>query len=99
MIHELKTYPKFFSDVVSGNKTFEVRLDDRQFKVGDFLALNEYRSGPGEDGKQYTGRCVLLRVIYILRDNRYCKEGYVIMGFKPCVITSQMEECMSDNAD
>ena len=28
MIHELKTYPKYFEETLKGNKSFECRLDD-----------------------------------------------------------------------
>lgn len=41
MIHQLKCEAKYFEDVCSGNKTFEVRKNDRGFHVGDYLALNE----------------------------------------------------------
>ena len=41
MIHELKTLPEYFEAVRKGDKTFELREDDRNFKVGDYLALNE----------------------------------------------------------
>lgn len=41
MIHQLKCDSKFFEDVASRKKTFEVRKNDRDFNVGDFLALNE----------------------------------------------------------
>ena len=42
MIHELKILPQYFADVISGNKTFEIRKFDRPFHKGDLLALNEY---------------------------------------------------------
>jgi len=88
VIHELKTAPHFFEQVVSGKKTFEVRKSDRPFKVGDYLALNEYDKD-AIDRDAYTGRCVLVRVIYELCDGQYCKEGTVILGFKPCEIQEQ----------
>lgn len=31
----LKIYPEFFDEVFKGYKTFEVRKNDRDFKVGD----------------------------------------------------------------
>lgn len=37
MIHQLKCDSKFFEDVASGKKTFEVRKNDRDFFVGDFF--------------------------------------------------------------
>ena len=96
MIHELKTAPHFFEQVVSGEKTFEVLKSDRPFKVGDYLALNEYEKGAGDCG-EYTGRCVLVRVIYELCDGQYCKEGTVILGFRPCLIYPQCEWDFSKN--
>lgn len=49
-VHELKTLPPYFEDVLSGRKTFELRQDDRLWCVGDTLRLREF------DGKDYTGR-------------------------------------------
>lgn len=41
MIHQLKCEAKYFEELCSGAKTFEVRKNDRDFHVGDYLALNE----------------------------------------------------------
>lgn len=41
-LHNLKIWPSFFKDVVDGKKKFEVRVNDRDFKVGDTLVLSEY---------------------------------------------------------
>ena len=82
MIHELKILPNYFEEVICGAKTFEVRKNDRDFKVGDMLALNEYDA----DKKEYTGNSCLVYVDYILKDENYCKNGFVIMAIKPCEI-------------
>lgn len=42
MVHELKCWPKYFNAILDGSKTFEVRRNDRPYRVGDYLALNEY---------------------------------------------------------
>lgn len=80
MIHELKTLPKYFEAVISGEKMFEVRKDDRPFKKGDLLALNEYYN------KMYTGRSCIVYIDYLLRDTEYVKKNYVILGIKPCIV-------------
>lgn len=78
MIHALKTEPQFFEAVIDGSKTFEIRKNDRDFRVGDCLALNEL-----DDTREgYTGRSALLEITYILNDERFCKPEYVIIGFK-----------------
>lgn len=40
--HNLKTWPEFFKRVLSGEKTFEYRKNDRNFQPGDNLILEEY---------------------------------------------------------
>ncbi len=76
MVHELKIWPRYFDAVDSGVKTFEVRKNDRNFKVGDILCLQEYLFMFG----RYTGRCIRVSVTYILDDSEYLKDGYVILG-------------------
>ncbi len=78
MIHQLKILPEHFDDVISGIKTFEVRRNDRDFHVGDMLALNEHDGAFG-----FTGRSCLVRTDYILSDAKYCKHGYVILSICP----------------
>lgn len=86
MIHQLKCEEKYFKDVCSGKKTFEVRKNDRGFHVGDYLALNELTSHACNDEgeKKETGRSALFHVHYLLDDPRFAKEGYVIMGIEAC---------------
>lgn len=76
MIHELKTLPEFWQDVFDNIKNFEVRFNDRDFKVGDLLFLREW----DPKTETYTGRVARRNVIYVLDNPQYVKEGYVIMG-------------------
>ena len=39
--HELKTDSNVFDESFKGNKTFEIRYDDRGFSVGDKILLRE----------------------------------------------------------
>lgn len=81
MIHQLKIEPQFFDDVVSGKKTFEIRKNDRDFKVGDFLALDEYADN------KFSGRCCLVEALYILYGGtKSLPLGYVCMSIRPCYI-------------
>ena len=88
MIHAVKTLPNYFEDVVSGKKPFEVRKNDRDYKECDYIALNEYRDGTVDNyPRGYTGRSALLQIIYILDNPEYCKDGYVVLGLMPCIVT------------
>ena len=95
MIHQLKTESNYFKDIVSGKKPFEVRFNDRNFSVGDFLGLNEV-DVPGI----YTGRCCLVEIVYVLTDSRLVKDGYVILGIRPCAIEKSTDRVMFEyNSD
>ena len=82
MVHQLKTETKYFKAVKAGHKLFEVRKNDRDFRVGDYLALNEI----SDDGKKYTGDSIILRVLYILNDARMLRDGYVVLGCSTCAV-------------
>jgi ASC-1-like (ASCH) protein len=76
MMHELKTLPQYFENVLIGLKTFEVRDNDRDYKVGDILVLKEWTIS----GHFYTGRELKVVVTYILDSKVYCADGTVIMA-------------------
>ena len=91
MIHELKILPEYFEAVASGEKTFELRKDDREprFEVGHALILREWDKNKGyimpgsgslEPTGDHTGRWVARRVTYVLRGALGLQPGYCILG-------------------
>ncbi|WP_024911021.1 DUF3850 domain-containing protein [Chania multitudinisentens] len=48
--HDLKILPEYFAAVVSGEKKAEIRINDRDYSVGNMLRLNEYGQVKGFDG-------------------------------------------------
>ena len=75
-VHNLKIKPEYFKDVISGRKNFEVRFNDRNFKEGDIIVLEEF------DNKGYTGKYINCEITYVLSDAEYTKENYVVLGIK-----------------
>lgn len=43
MIHAIKCSSLYFSDLLAGKKTFEIRRNDRDYRVNDYLAVNEVK--------------------------------------------------------
>lgn len=84
MIHELKTWPLYFEQVKNGNKTFEVRKDDRWFKDDDELLLREFIPDDEEGAEgRYTGRILHRRISFLLRGGQFgIEEGYVVLGLQ-----------------
>lgn len=84
MIHQKKIKTEYFNQILDGTKPYEVRINDCNYRLEDYIGLNEIN----ENGKE-TGRFVLVRVINILEDPEYTKENYIIMTIAPCTITTQ----------
>lgn len=74
--HELKILPVYFEAVISGDKSFEIRKDDRDFNQFDTLYLREYLAGA------FTGRMIICRVNYILGCFEGLQAGYVAMAIE-----------------
>jgi len=80
-IHNLKIKSEYFNAVLDGSKKFELRFNDRDFKVGDVLSLNEI-----DDSGNLTGHSVSRTVTYILHGPCYgLQEGYCILSMEPFV--------------
>ena len=76
-VHDLKTWPEYYAAVRDGMKPFEVRKNDRDFRVNDLLRLWEF------DPKLaiHTGSYVMRRVTYVLDGGQFGVEpGYVVLG-------------------
>jgi hypothetical protein len=87
MLHELKTWPEHFSEIVAGRKNFELRRNDRDFKVGDELLLREYWyqycNPDGSSKEGYSGRILHRRIDYVLDSYGAVygvEKGYVILS-------------------
>jgi len=73
----LKTWPEYFRMILTGEKNFEVRKNDHDFKVGDVLVLKEW--DPAARG--YTGYEVEREVTYILQGGQFgIDPGFCIMS-------------------
>lgn len=75
--HSLKTWPEHFENILSGVKTFEIRKNDRDFRIGSFLQLFEY----DPETKEYSGRWLMKRVTHILNGGQFgIEQGFVVMS-------------------
>jgi len=69
--HELKTWPAPFQAMALGLKPFELRKDDRGYRVSDLLVLKEWDPQAADNGGSeehgYTGRSIRARITYVTR--------------------------------
>lgn len=93
--HELKSWPESFEPVMNGTKSFELRKNDRDYKVGDRLHLREWEPKLGDWDRRlgsgtYTGRECWREVVYVLdgigtgciEPLKGLNHGYCILGIK-----------------
>lgn len=90
MIHYLKVLPEYFEQLMADTKTFEVRKNDRNYKVDDELTLQEWVPETG-----YTGKEIRRSIAYILDNPEYLKEGYVILGLDTAIRWKNLYESLS----
>jgi hypothetical protein len=75
-VHDLKVWPQFFAALVDGSKAFEIRKNDRDYRVGDKLTLREWHP----DTEEYSGRTASRVVTYVTAFNQ--APGWVVMGIR-----------------
>lgn len=80
--HDVKTWPAIFEEFRTGRKTFDVRKNDRNYKVGDTIIQHEYYPTKGT----FTGRNIEQVITYILEGDKFgVVAGFVAMSVKPIV--------------
>lgn len=82
--HDLKTWPEWYEPAVQGRKTYEVRLNDREYAVGDMLHLREYHPAVSGFPGYYTGREHKAEITHILNGGQFGVEaGYCLLSCGP----------------
>lgn len=101
--HELKTLPAYFDAVERGEKTFEVRRDDRGFQKGDIVRLirlheekNHIAPFSTKDrwktGRREEAACLERRILWVLTGGQFGIEpGYVVLALGPVVFFCRPE--------
>ncbi len=74
--HYIRLAATYYDDVKAGIKTFELRKNDRDYRTGDILEMNEFTDG------RNTGRVIRCRVTYMLEEYTGLTDGYCILGIK-----------------
>lgn len=77
--HCIKCLPEYFEDISNGSKNFELRKDDRNYKVGENVLLMEWNP----IDQAYTGKELRVLITYKLTGGKFgLKHGYCIFSFK-----------------
>jgi ASC-1-like (ASCH) protein len=74
MVYSLKIEPPYFEAVISGEKKFEIRINDRDFRKGDNVVLMEFDLSTG-----FTGRSKAIKITYVTSFMQ--KDNWVVFAF------------------
>lgn len=81
----MKSWPWFFEAFLDGRKLHDLRANDRQFKVGDTVELQEFDPRTG----QYSGRTFRAEISYLTSNDFPCAlssavlpKDYVILSLR-----------------
>lgn len=90
-IHELKIKEEYYRAIIDGNKTFELRKNDRDYQEGDLIQFKDDLFVPAKN----TDKCMvekwyphpsetLFKITYVLKDvQKYgLDKEYCILGIK-----------------
>ena len=76
--HRLKTWPEYYNAIIRGDKSFEVRRNDRGFETGDVVELMEWNPAT----KQYTGRSTTFEIGFIIDSDFGLQSGFCAFSLK-----------------
>lgn len=74
--HIIKCEEPFFDDIITGQKKFEIRFNDRNYQEGDQILLRAWHPETG-----YDGGFIYVEILYVLTAKQFpgLKSGYVCM--------------------
>jgi hypothetical protein len=91
-IHYLKTWPHYFKEVVDGIKTFEIRKNDRDFRIGDVIILREWN----KKTESFSGKEKRVWISYVMELDGFGLKDYVAMSIVPYFDNSWLERKSND---
>lgn len=80
--HLLNIWPEHFDAVASGQKTVELRKDDRGYAVGDALVLREWFPPDGDDWAHYSGNEIRVIITEVTRGEEWLQPGVVVLSIR-----------------
>lgn len=91
--HIVKSWIMFYTDIISGERTSDIRINDRRYAVGDILHLREF-----DPVKQFfTGRSAFARITYMQTNkSNPCAISYIALHNDYVVLSLKLEAVNED---
>lgn len=80
-VHDIKILPDFADAILDGDKTFEIRENDRGYQRGDGIRFEVVGKRPSDSLGDHLISKKLFEITYVM-NGWGLKNGYVVFGFK-----------------
>ena len=77
-LHRIKLDNKYIESVYMGHKSYEVRFNDRDYKVGDIIRFIDDKGEPLKSSM--CPELPFYRIVHRLKSVEGLEEGYVVLG-------------------
>lgn len=94
MNHYLKIDQKWYAPLSDGRKLCEIRLNDRDYQVGDHLIFNKIVMKNGEEESLKDSHLMRFKIVHVLHGCQGLSENYVALSmfrFRPEVHRSESD--------
>ena len=83
MTHEIKLLEEFCKPVAGGAKTFEIRLNDRNYLIGDYIKFIPWSKKGNKESKEFQYlKKNIYEITYVL-SGFGLQDGYVAFSIEP----------------
>lgn len=84
-VHYLKSQPQFYQEIIAGRKTHDLRKNDREFNIGDYIVLREWSELDG-----YTGGVATVEITYITDVDSPCAYSPAALHPAFCILSIKL---------
>jgi len=84
--HVVKSWPQFFTQLLAGHRTHELRRNDREYQVGDRIELHEYNP----NSSTYTGRACTVEVTSMTSTQEPCAVSEEALNKDFCILSVRL---------
>ena len=104
MTHRLKIQRQWADAKLAGEKTFEIRKDDRGFQKGDtvrYLVVDPKTAEPwkDEDGKPHKLESCEFLITYVISDKAGLEPGFCVFADQPSLPVKDLVKRVTDLED
>jgi hypothetical protein len=86
MVHFVKSWPQFFIPIQEGTRHHELRLNDRDYQVGDYMMLMEW----SPTLEEYTGRNQYVKITSITSREVPCAASGKGLDDDHCILSIEV---------